>query len=562
MLPLALGLCILTAIMWWLLLIPITIYNGYKYYKLRDHIILQKRYSSITIYEVIIMIIKLIWGVFLFFMVGYFGEGSIWSALFEIPYQFLSFMLLYCWVWRFWLIHYDTNFTLSTVKQDWAIIINRRFKDLKTNWYINNKSKYGNYHWFKKHIIIPAILIQSFLIILPIIYFAFIHQRNVNDSVWHELQLLSSANLCIPFILLLLIYLRTPSFNDNLLISLELKWIFIILLIKNILNFSIFLYQIIEDPPVEIDIICFFFFLNISNCGQWFAILIATYYVNKQVTPIIAKQQYKIMDYHTISQRRNSASIPYLKITCNPKIKTSTIGSDDDFDNGGSPQSAHSNKSHNINYDDIKLLHIIQNIEGFEAFVVHLSYEFCTETLLSFTEIIQYQQYISLFMKQKSINIDHEISIKSNESTIGPINTNQSSDYNKSLFERIKLPKQLPKSSIVYDGMDEHYTQNIHENEFINMMKIKAYKLYKKYVAVGIQYQVNISYSTRKGIEKYVKNYDSFLLNDQISLNQLLFLFEKVSEEIYNLMTDSFNRFSQTNEFQKLAQMITSKKTF
>ena len=241
-------LCILTIILWSIVFIPILIHNGYKHFKLRNHIIMEKRYYNITLTALYIMIIKLFFGIIIFFAMISFPDGSPYYIALEIPYQFLSFMLLYSFVLRFWMIHYDTSFILSTVKQDWALIINERYKNSKTNWYIHNKLTYGNKKWCKYHIILPLIITQTLLITLPLIYFAFIHNftaytpTTTKAAVFHNIQLFSAVNLCIPFIFLLLIYLKTPAFNDQFFVSWELKRIFITLLIKNILIFIIFFY--------------------------------------------------------------------------------------------------------------------------------------------------------------------------------------------------------------------------------------------------------------------------------------------------------------------------------
>ena len=55
--------CLSTIFIFSCIYLPIGLYNFRKYYKNRNHIVLKKRYSIITIHETIFVFIRIIWGI-------------------------------------------------------------------------------------------------------------------------------------------------------------------------------------------------------------------------------------------------------------------------------------------------------------------------------------------------------------------------------------------------------------------------------------------------------------------------------------------------------------------
>lgn len=85
-------------------------------------------------------------------------------------------------------------------------------------------------------------------------------------------------------------------------------------------------------------------------------------------------------------------------------------------------------------------------------------------------------------------------------------------------------------------------------------LRVKAKKLFDKYISVGAEYEVNIAWTQREGLRKLFQagngKMDSFGFADFIDL------FDGVCNEMYKLMRDSYDRFRKKNEYKKLKKLV------
>ena len=165
--------------------------------------------------------------------------------------------------------------------------------------------------------------------------------------------------------------------------------------------------------------------------------------------------------------------------------------------------------------NNIKLNQVLSQEKSLNLLMQHLAKEFSMECLLSLIEFLQWQEYI-LSKYDWFVPEMNNISIK---------------------YE-IVLPQSIPRSEIIFDNYDSD--------------KMKAYKLFQKYVAVGSQYEINISSQTRVELIRKMGNLQEWLRNDNIDDLYLFSLFNKCCVEMIRLLNGSFARFKQTTYVKKL----------
>ena len=147
------------------------------------------------------------------------------------------------------------------------------------------------------------------------------------------------------------------------------------------------------------------------------------------------------------------------------------------------------------------------------------------ECLLSYIEFTQYQQYlINNFIDELNQNIVNKINI-------------------------VSFPSNVPISSIIS-------TKQINDNP-VSENKMKAFKLYKKYIECESEYEINISGEKRKKLDGIFGNVDN-LINKyrNINNNDLLKCFNDSKETMKLLMLSSFHRFKQSDEFAQVQQIF------
>ena len=291
---LATVLCCITLFIF-LLYILLIVYNSYLYWKKRNNIILQKRYCHITIYTAIIMIPKIIFNGVMYAILLQIDQTSSEYTIFLAIDDFLGIIFYYLWVWRFWLIFYDTKWTISILNRRWQNLINpKHFRSKKDNWYLQKRLTFGKSKWIFSHRIFPLILISSLLAIVPPIYLSYMKKYSDNEYMWNFIHLISSSLYYVPFVLLAIILCKLPAFNDEFFIISELKRIFITVCIDNVTHLIVFLFPtIIEhnstiqkpwDDGIVADKILFpVIGFNILNLSQTIAVLISTRWVMNKV---------------------------------------------------------------------------------------------------------------------------------------------------------------------------------------------------------------------------------------------------------------------------------------
>eukprot|EP01083_Nonionella_stella_P033121 90687_1 len=159
---------------------------------------------------------------------------------------------------------------------------------------------------------------------------------------------------------------------------------------------------------------------------------------------------------------------------------------------------------------------VLSDPQVLNVFMNHLAKEFSMECLLFYIELCQYERYLI------QTNSDHSIK---------RVSVNR--------VRLIEFPSYIPASAIV----------QCREYETVETaMKIKAHKLYKKYIESGTELEVNMSFDLRFRFSNLMNNLPQFL-SYKVKTNDMLLLFDKAKAEMKTLMFYALNRFQATKEF-------------
>ena len=164
------------------------------------------------------------------------------------------------------------------------------------------------------------------------------------------------------------------------------------------------------------------------------------------------------------------------------------------------------------------LREILSDDDTINLFMAHLINEFSMECLLSLIEFTQFRDY-----GMEMLKIDQEAVDAKTGSTAN-----------------ITFAADVPKSDIVYGDI-----AMVTMDDTLRGFKMKAYKLYRKYVMIGAEYEVNVSYRTRGILDKHMNDYDNWVNNrDRISKDNLVTIFDDVMMEMTKYLEYSRARFN------------------
>ena len=183
-------------------------------------------------------------------------------------------------------------------------------------------------------------------------------------------------------------------------------------------------------------------------------------------------------------------------------------------------------------------------------------FRYSMECLLAFIEFTQYQEEVIKRYKQlqsaPSTTADPEI--------ITNLDDTQEFDENK--VDIINFPDNIPKSAILSGPIQFEMASNEKENgsgvneksdtlDDMFDLKLRAYKLYQKYVEDGVEFAINVSGKQRDDIVDIVDDFSTFTMMD-MSHQELVMLFDEVKKEMLMLLDISFMRFKTSPEWNEI----------
>ena len=149
-------------------------------------------------------------------------------------------------------------------------------------------------------------------------------------------------------------------------------------------------------------------------------------------------------------------------------------------------------------------------------FMAYLSLEYSIEALLAFIEFNQFQKFI--------------VSQLENE-------TQRVSD-----LKLVPLASNIPRSSIVYGGEENELDSKVYS------AKLKAMRLYQKYIRIGTEFEINIGSRQRAKLQQTLGDEDD-LMASNMNLRDLAVLFVGVKHEMKCLLARSLSRFKSQSDF-------------
>ena len=117
-----------------------------------------------------------------------------------------------------WLLYFNNNWTLATMKSKWEYIIIGNHKEKhQTNWFIRNKHKYGQYRKIRKYIIVVC---GVYCIWTCISYY--LDYKKIISAWLYSIIFLSLK--CVVSLLLATLVYKTPKYMDEFYIAKESRW--------------------------------------------------------------------------------------------------------------------------------------------------------------------------------------------------------------------------------------------------------------------------------------------------------------------------------------------------
>ena len=132
--------------------------------------------------------------------------------------------------------------------------------------------------------------------------------------------------------------------------------------------------------------------------------------------------------------------------------------------------------------------------------------------------------------------------------------------HNELWCQRIILPKNVPKSWLIYEGKSvEEFAETLidcDELQFVGIAKKICYELYMKYIAASAEFEINIAYRTRSRLIAQMDNVAEWMSDRKIGIRELLHVFDRGCDEIFALMGDSYRRFQDTSQYLVVKRLL------
>eukprot|EP01084_Bolivina_argentea_P032599 60326_1 len=449
--------------------------------------------------------IKYLWAVYIFYSICWMGA-------------LCSFAI------KVYLLYFKQQYHMSISHKSWKQNINPNNRD----WYIENKNTFGNITYLVKISFIPYILSIIILTLFPIF---------AGEGLAIDFITLTLA--AIPIWIAFIIFWKARTLNDIYCLRNEVFYeclIIFVVLITYLILFLVTHFNEYLQRKYPVNVLRF----------EWAGYVILTDGV--AVGLCIVSTYYPL---YIVKQKKEEIM----------------LFEEQSIDMSASAATLHSHSRH-TNLQDMN--QILRDYKLFQSFMSYLVSEFCAENGLFLCELIQIKHHYQMLNKgivktSKSIgNTDEFIIIDFN---INPFDTKQIFKTEKETFftylcytdctimTKLSLPIEIPKTIILTK----------YENDLYNQM----YALYNKYIKVGSDHELNISYSIRNQLANVFRTCNNLEKHSECDYFNVM---DECGIEITGLMQQSFARFATTAIFEtikidknitdaKLKKLLNSKET-
>ena len=117
----------------------------------------------------------------------------------------------------------------------------------------------------------------------------------------------------------------------------------------------------------------------------------------------------------------------------------------------------------------------------------------------------------------------------------------------------IDFHDKMPESLIVYGEIEDKYRNQIEikDGNILCECMIRGYLLFRKYVAVGSDFEINIDYQTKYVLINQMYDFTEWMKNiDTIDAQHLYCLYDRCIDSTYKLLQHSYTRFRHTQEYR------------
>mmetsp|Transcript_21500 Transcript_21500/g.34531 ORF Transcript_21500/g.34531 Transcript_21500/m.34531 type:complete len:500 (-) Transcript_21500:99-1598(-) len=188
---------------------------------------------------------------------------------------------------------------------------------------------------------------------------------------------------------------------------------------------------------------------------------------------------------------------------------------------------------------------LLAHRDAFRSFMNHVSHEYSMECALSLIEFVQFKQMVRDRLRENG-TLDPA-------GTSDPVVTDGAEQQKQAttrgeMFASLILAECVPRSSIIADdtvGSDD------------NIVRVKATKLYNKYIKVGSEWEINICSDAR---QQMTVRFDAYRSGDsKVDLDwsdaAMYHVFDDCLTEMWQLLKCSFGRFMRKAEYQRLQSL-------
>eukprot|EP01083_Nonionella_stella_P040801 110602_1 len=477
-----------------------TLWSTYLINGLSKLAVIQKRYSFITNLVVIFSITLIIVVHLLHCALITFEERidkliyTILLVMIEILNEIFFDGILFLIFLRFYMMYFDVNYRISVLEGAWIALLDPN--TTKTNWYLNQKEKYGNIRWVALRLLILYLLSISISIAMSLLM-----HNDIISIILHFIAI--SVNIYI--------YNKSPTFYDHYYMRDEMKAINIVCCLYVSAQFAHYLYSLwfVEVTAwitlyivIQITLISSLCFVSTA----WIVSIICNEYgsynhaVAMDIKPIASNNHEEEEDD---DEEEDEIRMPVLVFM-------------------------HRQKKHLEDIEisqKIKLHRILSANESFTLFMQHLSRESFMACLLSFVEYVQFKQLLA----------DNLI------------------DINRGTFGNAKLAPSIPKSVIVHSSpSNEAYDD---QQKLLKEYKCRAYMLYNKYIKDGAEFQLDLPSDYKSALDPQIGELDKWV-NSAINSDQLFHIFDNVIFSQYQIMWKSYQRFVKTGDYELVENLF------
>eukprot|EP01083_Nonionella_stella_P067686 179194_1 len=485
--------------------VPLSCYGIRVYLRYYNHILLTKRYSKIALLNGILLLVIIILGSAILVIVSlHRNDIAIW---FVHPVFSLVVIQMYCFLLRTYLNYYDINYAIGMMNNKWQQIINHTSSS--SNWFIQNKAKYGTMNYWIKHLIV-AIIFTTMLF-----YSVFFVYMPGPSTMWHSIYYENVAAF-IPasggIVTIAVIRYKTwkLKFHDNIYFGEEIdRGIVgaIIGVVCNIVILSI-IWFILPSFHLNLDLLYFGFstilFVFMTVFCFWIY-LFTIWVISKNAKWLNLQTNFRsFTNLHEMIQ----------------------------YDNQDVQQMEH----------ELSLNDVLLDKNGFQSLINDILKEYSLEIVLCQIEITQFQCLVLQHMNSDEVP-------------------------NGTIIQLAYPRDVVPQSTIVYGDLPDEcnsillpYKAN-DQKAIVYELKLRAWLIYQKYIQTGSAFEVNISSAMRYQFIAKMNDVHRWLEHDMDkNVNQhciyLLSVFRSIMNEQYKLLGYSFSRYQKTAVYQKLQAQL------